>query len=220
MLLTGSLFAVSSSAMPFLKALMPPATSLISSEILPRPNSSITTTMTISQCQILNEPIGNSSAATGLAPAYVTRKLGFGRGKNKEFSARHGRAWTANSARNPSNRTKLTFVFVRVGHAARFAIRSGRLLVGRCRGRQCEIEIAGVKRLFVVAQCAVVRGDWDGKAGRQAAYQQAGTFKFLEPRQITYLLQSEVRQERLGRAVSDWTTRSFAAAAGADPAGL
>src|SRR6185312_13347654 len=67
MLLGGSVFAgaESSSAMPFLKALMPPATSPIRSEILPRPNSSITTTMTISQCQMLNEPIGQILSRDG-----------------------------------------------------------------------------------------------------------------------------------------------------------
>src|ERR1700755_1909302 len=56
---TGSGFAdaVSSSFMPFLKALMPWATSPIRSEILPRPNSSRTTAITTIQCQILSEPI-------------------------------------------------------------------------------------------------------------------------------------------------------------------
>src|SRR4051794_34092164 len=49
--------AVSSSFMPFLKALMPWATSPIRSEILPRPNSSRTTAITTIQCQMLSEPI-------------------------------------------------------------------------------------------------------------------------------------------------------------------
>src|SRR6185436_10704208 len=48
---------LSSSAMPFLNALMPPATSPIRSEILPRPNSSRTTTITTIQCQMISEPI-------------------------------------------------------------------------------------------------------------------------------------------------------------------
>src|SRR5580698_4761781 len=57
--------AVSSSCMPFLKDLMPVAKSPISSEILPRPpNSSRNSTTTTIQCQILNEPIGLSSAPT------------------------------------------------------------------------------------------------------------------------------------------------------------
>jgi hypothetical protein len=59
----GSAWTVSSSDMPFLKALMPCATSPISSEILPRPNSSSTTPITMIQCQILREPIRKSSAA-------------------------------------------------------------------------------------------------------------------------------------------------------------
>src|SRR5258707_15459162 len=43
--------------MPFLKALMPCATSPIRSEILPRPNNSRTTAITTIQCQMLSEPI-------------------------------------------------------------------------------------------------------------------------------------------------------------------
>src|SRR6187200_2821858 len=48
---------LSSSCMPFLKALMPCATSPIRSEILPRPNNSRTTAITTIQCQMLSEPI-------------------------------------------------------------------------------------------------------------------------------------------------------------------
>src|SRR5215472_2839512 len=57
--LTGSaaLSAVSSSCMPFLKALIPCATSPIRSEILPRPNSRRTTAITTIQCQMLSDPI-------------------------------------------------------------------------------------------------------------------------------------------------------------------
>src|SRR5579864_4871153 len=60
---TGSVLSTvfSSSCMPFLKALMPWATSPIRSEILPRPNSSRTTAITTIQCQMLNEPILRSS---------------------------------------------------------------------------------------------------------------------------------------------------------------
>src|SRR5262249_48601230 len=43
--------------MPFLKALMPLAMSPISSESLPRPNTSSTTTSTMIQCQILKPPM-------------------------------------------------------------------------------------------------------------------------------------------------------------------
>src|ERR1700686_3967553 len=63
--LTGSVLAVSSSCMPFLNDLMPCAKSPINSEIFPRPpNSSRNRTTTTIQCQILNEPIGFSSAST------------------------------------------------------------------------------------------------------------------------------------------------------------
>src|SRR5450432_973875 len=62
--LTGSFLATSSSCMPFLKDLMPCAKSPINSEIFPRPpNSSRNRTTTTIQCQILNEPIGYSSAS-------------------------------------------------------------------------------------------------------------------------------------------------------------
>src|SRR6266852_2860590 len=81
----GSAFAVSSSDMPFLKALMPCATSPISSEILPRPNSSKTTAMTMIQCQILSEPIENPPERGLCRPLPLVLKLGFGHGKNKDF---------------------------------------------------------------------------------------------------------------------------------------
>src|SRR6266567_3496541 len=51
--------------MPFLKALMPCATSPIRSEILPRPNNSRTTAITTIQCQMLSEPILHPSKHTG-----------------------------------------------------------------------------------------------------------------------------------------------------------
>src|ERR1700689_4001359 len=83
--LAGAALAVSSSDIPFLKALMPCATSPISSEILPRPNSSSTTPMTMIQCQRLIEPIGitlRRDPGRGLA-THLQTKLGLGRGKNK-----------------------------------------------------------------------------------------------------------------------------------------
>src|SRR6185437_16947995 len=93
MLLSGAAFAVSSSAMPFLKALMPPAKSLIRPEILPRPNSSITTTTTISQCQILNEPIRSPPPRDGLSlPPMLFGKLGGTHGKDKSNWTRQDRA--------------------------------------------------------------------------------------------------------------------------------
>src|SRR4051812_40971185 len=70
MVFTGSGFSAvfSSSCMPFLKALMPCATSPIRSEILPRPNNSRTTAITTIQCQMLSEPILQPSKhAAGIA---------------------------------------------------------------------------------------------------------------------------------------------------------
>src|SRR6185436_15636201 len=56
----GSAVALSSSERPFLKLLMPLATSPIRSEILPRPNSRTTINITMAQCQIEKEPINHS----------------------------------------------------------------------------------------------------------------------------------------------------------------
>ena len=63
----GSAGFSSSSAMPFLKLLMPWATSPISSEILPRPNRSTNSTSTIRMCDQLN-PISDLQAR-GSRPA-------------------------------------------------------------------------------------------------------------------------------------------------------
>ncbi|CDX39926.1 conserved membrane hypothetical protein [Mesorhizobium sp. ORS 3359] len=68
---TVRLSSASSSAMPFLKLLMPLAMSPISSGILPRPNTSSTMTSTIIQCQIENEPIANLSRMFSLAMIYA-----------------------------------------------------------------------------------------------------------------------------------------------------
>src|SRR3977135_1398536 len=73
MVLTGSGFSAvfSSSCVPFLKALLPCATSPIRSEILPRPNSSRTTAITTIQCQMLSEPILQSSKHAASHPASI-----------------------------------------------------------------------------------------------------------------------------------------------------
>src|SRR3981189_1365887 len=72
--------------MPFLKALIPCATSPIRSEILPRPNNSRTTAITTIQCQILSEPILQPSKTRGRRPGLIPlRKLGSGGVKNKDL---------------------------------------------------------------------------------------------------------------------------------------
>src|SRR6267378_1646551 len=76
---------LSSSCMPFLKALMPCATSPIRSEILPRPNNSRTTAITTIQCQILSEPILHPSKHAADDPAQSPRKVGAGGVKNKDL---------------------------------------------------------------------------------------------------------------------------------------
>src|SRR6476646_7956838 len=63
--------------MPFLKALMPCATSPMRSEILPRPNNSRTTAITTIQCQMLSEPILQPSKHAALTgPISPERRLG------------------------------------------------------------------------------------------------------------------------------------------------
>src|SRR5882724_10334219 len=65
---------LSSSCMPFLKALIPCATSPIRSEILPRPNNSRTTAITTIQCQMLSEPILQPSKRDGRLPAQALQE--------------------------------------------------------------------------------------------------------------------------------------------------
>src|SRR4051812_44019322 len=89
MVLTGSggFSAVfSSSCRPFLKDLIPCATSPIRSEILPRPNNSRTTAITTIQCQMLSEPILHPSKHAAGDPAQSFPKVGSGGGKNKDLS--------------------------------------------------------------------------------------------------------------------------------------
>src|SRR5580704_15547072 len=72
----GAASAVSSSVIPFLKALMPLATSPIRSEILPRPpKTSSSTAPTTNQCQMLNEPM-KPSVRNGTWYATLVRNLG------------------------------------------------------------------------------------------------------------------------------------------------
>src|SRR5438067_13093492 len=96
--LTGSVSAVSSSESPFLNDLMPLAKSPISSEILPRPpNSNSPTARTRIQCQMLIEPICESSVQTGRTgpgasrALWVTMKLGARCDKNKDLAGAGGR---------------------------------------------------------------------------------------------------------------------------------
>src|ERR1700760_3988241 len=78
--------ATSSSFMPFLKALMPCATSPIRSEILPRPNSSRTTAITTIQCQMLSEPILQTlQHEWPVTQPDLARKVGLGGVKNKDL---------------------------------------------------------------------------------------------------------------------------------------
>src|SRR3712207_3074706 len=78
---------VSSSDMPFLKALMPFATSPIMSEILPRPNSRTTMRPTTIQCQILVPPMAIPPAPSKarLFKFELAVNLCVGGGENKDI---------------------------------------------------------------------------------------------------------------------------------------
>src|SRR5919112_6571207 len=78
----------SSSVMPFLNALMPLATSPIISEILPRPNSSITIRPTTIQCQMLAPPMAKPPTPEHSAQASLAANLRGGGGENKKLRPR------------------------------------------------------------------------------------------------------------------------------------
>src|SRR5438477_5497584 len=82
-------------------------------------------------------------------------------------------------------------------------------LGGRCKP---QIEVAGIERLLVVAECRVVGGCRHRKAGRQASVEQPGAFELLETRQIVEPIEPELRQEIFRGAVGQRTARRLAAA--------
>src|SRR5271168_1566857 len=86
----GAVSAVSSSAMPFLNALMPLATSPIMSEILPRPpKTSRPTARTIIQCQMLSEPM-QSSVRRSIQAQIEPKPAARSRYRDLEFSQNLG----------------------------------------------------------------------------------------------------------------------------------
>src|SRR5579864_1265273 len=188
MLLAGaSAFAVSSSARPFLNDLMPLATSPIRSETLPRPpNSKSPTARTISQCQMLKPPM-NSSVRN--------RVRARGKGSFEPETRRRGRQKQAQR----QGRTAAGYSRVNGGSGAR---RGKALLLGAiARRNQAEVEIARFERVFVVAQRRIVGRQRHGKAGRHAAFDQAGAFELVEPGQIGERVEAEMRQERFRGSV-------------------
>src|SRR4051812_24100153 len=159
MVLTGSGFsaALSSSCMPFLKALMPWATSPISSEILPRPNSSRTTAITTIQCQILNEPIEKPSAPSGgRPPPGLARTYEQGAAKTRT-------AWPPDAARG----------IVANAFKSRGLRRFRLFLDALRRRRQTKVEIARLQRILVVLERRIVRRHRHREARRQAIVEQA-----------------------------------------------
>src|SRR3954453_23878508 len=156
---TGSGFSavLSSSCMPFLKALMPCATSPMRSEILPRPNSSRTTAITTIQCQMLSEPILRPSEhETGMNPA------------QSEAESRLGRCQKQGLRRREIPARQLTACFgkpMTVSGSKYEPASSPRL--GFRRRCQRQFKVADLERVFVVAQRRIVRGDRNAEAGRQ-----------------------------------------------------
>src|SRR5262245_57958917 len=169
---SGATFALSSSDMPFLKALMPCATSPISSEILPRPNSSSTTPMTMIQCQILRPPMAYSSASGPRAARNQVRLCGEPR--------RHAR-----QKQGPAVRRAPAVGDVGIaGFEATAKCSSGAAsLPSPTRGRvksllrlgargERKVEVALLQRLLVLTQRGIVRRHRHVEAGWQAAIEQ------------------------------------------------
>src|SRR5512134_3513237 len=86
------------------------------------------------------------------------------------------------------------------------------------RRREPEVQVARLERILVVAKLRIVGRHRHREARRQAMIEQAGALQLLESGQVAELLQAEMRQEILGRAVGDRPARHLAAAARLDPA--
>src|SRR3954452_2777241 len=151
-----SALAASSSDMPFLNALMPCATSPISSEILPRPNSSRTTAITTIQCQILNETIEKYYAPSGGPPL-----LGLAR-TYEQGAAKTRTAWRPDAADRIMAKT----------FKSRDLRRIRLFLEALRRRRQAKVEIARLKRVLVVAQRRIVGRHRHRETRRQAVVEQ------------------------------------------------
>src|SRR5215471_622456 len=188
--------------MPFLKALMPWATSPISSEILPRPNSRSRTAMTTIQCQMLRPPMEfppsrRPARANRLVPRQTRRrgrqKQGFRASRSRDRFARAGACLTT---------TEIRFSFL---------VRAG---------GQSEVEISGLERVLVLPQARIVRRHRNRKARRQASLEQAGALELVEAREVADRVETEMAQKCVGGPERDRPPRRLAAAARPDPAGL
>src|SRR3954465_6688536 len=188
MVLTGSgVSAVfSSSCMPFLKALMPCATSPIKSEILPRPNNSRTTAITTIQCQMLSEPILQPSKQ--LRPAM--RPL-FARERRRRRCQKQGLKPRHIGDRGDPLSLLLTAPAANpdLTAAVFFRLHSG---------RKRQFQIADFKGILVIAQRRIVRRRGNAEARWQPRVQQSRPFQLFETRQIAERLEAELRQESFG----------------------
>src|SRR5271166_3388163 len=174
MLFIGSALSatLSSSCMPFLNALMPCATSPIRSEILPRPNSSRTTAITTIQCQMLSEPILQSSRyqqAGKPARSSSERRLG---GRQKQ--GLRARQIGASSRGLP-----LPLISSGIANSG-INLAFVPALVFRLHGwRERQIEIADLKGILVLAKRGIVGGRGNTEAARQARIHQSRALQFL-----------------------------------------
>src|SRR5579859_3715613 len=206
--------AVSSSRIPFLKALIPCATSPIRSEILPRPNSSRTTAITTIQCQMLSEPILQPSNTNGRSPSLISSERRLGRRQKQALRRRQIVSdvtvmWLPlTGAEAPLQPTKgLAFALV----AAAFGLDVR---------RQRQFQVAGLERILVLAKRRIVRRSRYGETGRQARVQQACALQLIEARKVAEHFQAELRQERLGGPKRQRPARRLPPSARPDPAGL
>src|SRR6266550_3318916 len=210
--LTGS-SALSSSTKPFLNDLMPLAKSPISSEILPRPpNSRSTTAPAMIQCQMLSEPMSLILRADGPhGPWGHTGPLG-GTESRPAMRQKQGLQKMPSFRGAPKGASPEPI--------ATAAVCGLSVLHALGRRRQAEIEVARIERVLVVMQRRIVGGHRHREAGRQAAVKETGTFEFFEAGQIDQCVEPEMRQEGFRGAVGQRPTGRLSPPARADPAGL
>src|SRR5262245_41136547 len=161
--------------MPFLKALMPLAMSPISSEILPRPNTSSTTTSTMIQCQILKPPMN-------VPPARPQTRTHSGQ-------QQEGGPLAVNADCRGLTPLSVETCRRRLGRLVRFG---GRLFVRLCFRREAVAEELFLERFLVLAERRVVTRRRHAEARRQPAFEEARTLQLLNARQVVDRLKTEV----------------------------
>src|ERR1700749_1552924 len=130
--------------MPFLNAVMPCSTSPIRSEILPRPNNSRTTAITMIQCQMLSEPILQPSKHRGQRPRLIFPETRLWRSQKQGPMPPSNDVWRATVNREYCGDYGDLAAFL-----AAFGLRSR---------RQQEFQtVADLQRILVLAQRRIIR---------------------------------------------------------------